>query len=134
MQNRYQFRAPSAIMKVVNDFAKIHTGERLQVGCRGDPVAEFTRFGWTIMSPGADSGLSPALLAVNSNADYEKLCALDVLGLADSATRDQNAVSSFSRRMIRNWAPLEGKLSTLTKQQGRKFAQIKHSCTEAEED
>ena len=31
--------------------------------------------------------------------------------------------------MIRNWAPLEGKLSTLTKQQGRKFAQIKHSCT-----
>lgn len=29
------------------------------------------------MSPGADSGLSPALLAVNSNADYEKLCALD---------------------------------------------------------
>ena len=60
-----------------NDFAKIHTGERLQVGRRGDPVAEFTQFGWTIMSPGANSGLSPALLAVNSNADYEKLCALD---------------------------------------------------------
>lgn len=57
-----------------NDFAKIHTGEQLRVG---DPVAEFTQFGWTIMSPGADSGLSPALLAVNSNADYEKLCALD---------------------------------------------------------
>lgn len=60
-----------------NDFAKIHTGEWLQVGRRGDPVAEFTQFGWTIMSPGADSGLLPALLAVNSNADYEKLCALD---------------------------------------------------------
>lgn len=44
------------------------------------------------MSPGADGGLSPALLAVNSNADYEKLCALDVLRLADSATGDQNAV------------------------------------------
>ena len=60
-----------------NDFAKIHTGEQLRVGRRGDPVAEFTQFGWIIMSPGADSGLSPALLAANSYADYEKLCALD---------------------------------------------------------
>ena len=103
MQNRYQFCAPSAIMKVVNDFAKIHTGERLRVGRQGDPVAEFTRFGWTIMSPGADSGLSPALLAVNSNADYEKLCALDVLGLADSATRDQNAVyDELKEQLVRS--------------------------------
>ena len=93
-----------------NDFAKIHTGEWLQVGHRGDPVAEFTRFGWTIMSPGADSCLlpgadsclSPALLAVNSNADYEKLCALDVLGLADSATGDQNAVyDEFKEQLVR---------------------------------
>ena len=91
MQNRYQFRAPSAIMKVVNDFAKIRTGERLRVGCRGDPVAEFSRFGWTIMSPGAD---------------YEKLCALDVLGLADSATRDQNAVyDKLKEQLVRS---LEG--------------------------
>ena len=43
------------------------------MGRRGDPVAEFTRFGWTIMSPGADRDLSPAYLAVNSNADYERL-------------------------------------------------------------
>ena len=86
-----------------NDFAKIRTGERLRVGRRGDPVAEFTRFGWTIMSPGADSGLSPALLAVNSNADYEKLCALDVLGLADSATRDQNAVyDELKEQLVRS--------------------------------
>ena len=28
-----------------NDFARIRTGERLRVGRRGDPVAEFTRFG-----------------------------------------------------------------------------------------
>jgi len=94
------------------------------------------------MSPGADSGLSPALLAVNSNADYEKLCALDVLGLADSATGDQSAVyDEFKEQLVRSperWyktgAPLEGKLSSLTKQPGRKFAQIKHSYTEAEEE
>jgi len=55
------------------------------------------------MSPGADSGLSPALLAVNSNADYEKLCALDVLGLADSATGDQSAVyDEFKEQLVRS--------------------------------
>lgn len=52
------------------------------------------------MSPGADSGLSPALLAVNCNADYEKLCALDVLGLADSATGDQRAVYDESKEQL----------------------------------
>lgn len=94
---------PVHIILGANDFAKIRTGERLRVGRRGDPVAEFTRFGWTIMSPGADSGLSPALLAVNSNADYEKLCALDVLGLADSATGDQSAVyDEFKEQLVRS--------------------------------
>ena len=94
---------PVHIILEANDFAKIRTGERLRVGRRGDPVAEFTRFGWTIMSPGADSGLSPALLAVNSNADYEKLCTLDVLGLADSATGDQSAVyDEFKEQLVRS--------------------------------
>ena len=58
-------------------------------------------FGWTIMLPGAYSGLPPALLAVNSNADYEKLCALDILGLADSATGDQSAVDDeFKEQLV----------------------------------
>ena len=71
------------------------------MGRWGDPVAEFTRLGWTVMSPGADSGLSPAMLAVNSNADYEKLCALDVLGLADSAIGDQSAVyDEFKEQLV----------------------------------
>ena len=94
---------PVHIMLGANDFAKIRTGERLRVECRGDPVAESTRSGWTVMSPGADSGLSPALLVVNSNADYEKLCALDVLGLADSATGDQSAVyDEFKEQLVRS--------------------------------
>ena len=95
---------PVDIILGANDFVKIRTGERLRVGRWGDPVAEFTRFGWKIiMSPRADSGLSPALLAVNSNADYEKLCALDVLGLADFATGDQSAVyDEFKEQLVRS--------------------------------
>ncbi|KAK3748961.1 hypothetical protein QZH41_006847 [Actinostola sp. cb2023] len=57
-----------------NDVAKIRTGERLRGGRRGDPVAEFTRFGWTIMSPEADTDLSAAYMAINSTTDYEQLC------------------------------------------------------------
>ena len=92
---------PIHIILGANYFAKIRTGERLRVGRRGDPVAEFTRFRWTIMSTGAVSGLSPALLAVTSNADYEKLSALDVLGLADSETGDQSAVyDAFNEQLV----------------------------------
>ena len=71
-----------------NDFSKIRTGERLRVGRREDPVAEFTRFGWALISPGAETDLSSVYFAVNSTADYERLCALDVLGLAETPTGD----------------------------------------------
>ena len=83
---------PVHLILGANDFARVRTGERLRVGRRGDPVAEFTRFGWTLMSPGAETDLSPVYLAVNSAADYERLCALDVLGLADSPTGDQEDI------------------------------------------
>ena len=82
---------PVHIILGANDFAKIRTGERLRVGRRGDPGAEFTRFGWAIMSPGADQDISPGYLAVSSTTDYDNLCALDVLGLADT-TGDQGDV------------------------------------------
>ncbi|XP_068679106.1 uncharacterized protein [Montipora foliosa] len=96
-------RLPVHIILGANDFAKIRTGERLRVGRRGDPVAEFTRFGWTIMSPGADRELATAYLAINSNADYERLCALDVLGLADSSTGDQGDVyEEFKEQLVRS--------------------------------
>ena len=94
---------PVHLILGANDFARIRTGERLRVGRRGDPVAEFTRFGWTLMSPGAETDLSPVYLAANSAADYERLCALDVLGLADSPTGDQEDVySEFKEQLTRS--------------------------------
>jgi len=121
---------PVHIILGAKDFAKIRTREQLRVGRRGDPVAEFTRFGWTITSPGADSGLPLALLAVNSNADYEKLGALDVLGLVDSASGDQSAVyDKFKEQLVRSpegWyetgLPWRGNCPPFTQQLGRKFA------------
>lgn len=52
------------------------------------------------MSPGSETDLSPVHLAVNSAADYERLCALDVLGLADSPTDDQEDVYSQIKEQL----------------------------------
>ena len=96
-------KPPVHVILGSNDFAKIRTGERLRVGRRGDPVAEYTRFGWTIMSPGAEKDLSPTYLSVSANSDYERLCALDVLGLADNPTGDQGDVyEEFKEQVIRS--------------------------------
>jgi len=51
-------------------------------------VAEFTRFGWALMAPGIEADVSSGYLAVDAVSDYEKLCALDVLGLAEQLNRD----------------------------------------------
>ena len=73
---------PVHLILGANNFAKICSRERLRVGRRRDPVAKFMRFGWVLMSPGAETDLSSVYLAVNSTADYERLCVLDVLGLS----------------------------------------------------
>ena len=62
---------PVHIILGANDFAKIRTGERLCVGSHGDPVAEHTSFGCTLMSPGVNSGMFQALLAVSSSTDFD---------------------------------------------------------------
>ena len=91
---------PVHLILGANDFVRIHTREQLRVGCRGDHIAEFTCFGWTLMSPGAETDLSPVYLAVNSVADYECLCPLDVLGLADSPKGDQVDVQSEFKEQL----------------------------------
>lgn len=63
---------------------------------------EITCFGWTIIAPGIEADLSAGLLTVNATADYEKLCALDVLGLADSPTGDQQVYQEFREQLTRD--------------------------------
>ena len=60
-----------------------------KVGKAGQPVAERTLLGWTVLSPGREDVTNPILLTQSSTTDYEQLCVLDVLGLADSPENDQ---------------------------------------------
>ncbi|PFX12713.1 hypothetical protein AWC38_SpisGene23283 [Stylophora pistillata] len=94
-------RLPVHVIISVNDFAKIRTSDPLRVGRRGDPVAERTRFGWTIMSSGTDLG--NVHLAVNSTVDHNRLCTLDVLGLEDKLSNHQSDVQEeFKEQLVRS--------------------------------
>ena len=80
---------PVHLILGASDYAAIKTAEPARVGELGEPVAEKTKFGWTLMSPGKELDHSKTLLTQTSYTDYEELCRLDVLGLEDKAEHDQ---------------------------------------------
>ncbi|CAB4021652.1 Hypothetical predicted protein, partial [Paramuricea clavata] len=95
-------RLPVHVILGANEYAKIRTSQ-VRIGRQGEPVAELTRYGWALMSPGADTDPSVGCLAVNTALDHEQLCALDVLGLADSPAGDQDVVyQEFREQLKRN--------------------------------
>ena len=96
-------RLPVHLILGTGDYSKIKTPSKPRVGSPGEPVAELTKFGWTIMSPGEEINLNNMLLTQVHCEDYEQLCRLDVLGLRDSATGDQqNVYSEFKEQLTRS--------------------------------
>ena len=75
-----------------------------RVGLPGQAVAELTRYGWTIMSPGKESvDVSSMLLAQTSQADFEELCRLDVLMLEDrSVNCDSDVHQELKEQLTRD--------------------------------
>ena len=67
-----------------NEFTQIKMETAPKIGRQGEPIAEKTKFGWTIMSPGKEIEVNDLFLTQTSSADYESLCRLDVLDLKDS--------------------------------------------------
>ena len=74
---------PIHVILSVGDYARIKT-DKAPLVREGEPVAEYTKLGWFIMSPGSEIDQQTMLLTQTSHADYEELCRLDVLGLRDS--------------------------------------------------
>lgn len=94
---------PIHVILGASEYAKLKTSSVARVGKPGEPVAELTSFGWTIMSPGAETNLSSVYLTRSSSTDYEQLCSLDVLGLEDKLEGDQQAVySEFQEQLVRH--------------------------------
>ena len=94
---------PVHLILGTSEYAKIKTETSPRIGRPGEPVAEFTRFGWTIMSPGKEVDLTNMFLTQTAAADYEALCKLDILGLKDSAIGDQETVyDEFKEQLTRS--------------------------------
>jgi hypothetical protein len=108
-----------------NEYTQIKTESTPRIGRPGEPIAEKTKFGWTIMSPGREVNVNEMFLTQTCSADYESLCRLDVLGLQDSPTGDQGEIhkeflettATESRRLVRDWPSMERKSSTSFQQQ-----------------
>ena len=115
------------------EYARIKTETKPRVGKEGEPVAEYTKLGWFITSPGEEF-------------DYEELCCLDVLGLADAPTHDQGTVYSefkeqltgsyetglpWHGRVVRNWPAMARKLPKFAQQQAREFTMDEQPRKEA---
>ena len=93
-------RLPVHLILGTGDYSKIKTASKPRIGSPGEPVAELTKFGWTIMSPGEEVNLNNMLLTQIHRDDYEQLCRLDVLGLYNNATGDQqNVYSEFKEQL-----------------------------------
>ena len=96
---------PVHVVLGASEYAAVKTRAAQRVGLPGQPTAEKTLLGWTIMSAGKKDKALPVLFTQSTSNDYEQLCALDVLGLVDANENDQQAVyNEFKETLERNEA------------------------------
>ena len=82
--DEFQIKAvlPIHVVLGVSDFTKIKTKEERRIGKIKNPIAELTKLGWIIISPGKESNYSHLLLNTSGFNNYEELCSLDILGIS----------------------------------------------------
>ena len=101
--NDSRLQIPIHVVLGASEYATIKTSTAQRVVKPGQPVAEKTLLGWTLMSPEREDVGSPVLLTQSALVDYEQLCSLDVLGLADSHKSDQFEVyEEFKEQLERS--------------------------------
>ena len=101
--NDKKSKLPIHLILGASDYLCIKTDEPSRVGKTGDPVAEKTKFGWTVIAKGKEIDYTAMLLTQTSQTDYEQLCRLDVLGLEDRPEHDQVGVyAEFREQLERN--------------------------------
>ena len=76
------------------DYQRVRTSEPLILGLNPDkdPGAEFTMLGWTVYGRQllSECGPEKQFLLKTGQEEFEKLCSLDVLGLADKEARGES--------------------------------------------
>ena len=93
---------PVHLILGTSEYAQIKTETTPKIGKAGEPIAQLTGLGWTIMSPGSESDLTNMFMTQTSAVDHKALCRLDVLGLLDQPVGDQDLVyEEFKEQLVR---------------------------------
>ena len=91
---------PVHIVLGVNEYARLKTQERPRIGLEGEPIAELTKLGWVVLSPGDDFDLTNLLFSKTSLHDYENLCSLDCLGIEEKHSKPDDLVYEKFRKQL----------------------------------
>ena len=83
---------PVHVILGASDYALIKTSTPTRIGNLGQPIAEKTKFGWIIMSPGQDEEDTTLMYTRTTHEDYMEMCSLDVLGIEDRSEGNQSYV------------------------------------------
>ncbi len=96
---------PVHVMLGVSDFQRIRTSGTLILGTNPDLDAgtEFTMLGWMVFG-GKQQGarLGKQLLLHTAQEEFEKLCNLDVLGVADPIDKQVFVHENFKQQLEKN--------------------------------
>ena len=91
---------PIHVVLGVNEYTKIKTPERARIGLPGEPIAELTKLGWYIISPGKENDIANILFSQTSIHDYDKLCSLDCLGVSEKQDKPDDYVYEKFREQL----------------------------------
>ena len=64
---------PVHLILGASEYERIKTETKPRIGLPGEPVAELTKFGWTVLSPGKEININEMLLTQTASSDYEQL-------------------------------------------------------------
>ena len=84
----------------VNEYTKIKTQKRPRVGLPGEPIAEITKLGWVILSPGKENTSTNIFFTKTSLHDREKLYSLDCFGIEEKHQKNNEFVYGEFRKQI----------------------------------
>ena len=91
---------PVDMLLEAGHYTKIKTQEMARVGQPGEPIAELTKLGWVVISPGEETSVTKMLFSKTSVHDCENLCSLDVLGVKDEHTKRDGKYMTNSKNNL----------------------------------
>ena len=94
---------PAHVISEASEYVNIKPKKDAKVEQKGEPVAEYTDFGWVIITGGINGTSNCLMLTRSAKANYAQLCSLDVLGLKEDApSMDNDIYQRFKDQLGKN--------------------------------